>query len=303
MNHDQREHSLGFTAGVAAFTMWGLLPLYLKPLHAIDATTIISHRVIWGCVFVLAWMAFKSQLGTLWQTLRKPALIGRLTVSALLISVNWLTYVWAISHGHVLDGSLGYFINPLLNVLIGVLFLSERLNRQQWLAVAIAAVGVLWLTWLNGHLPWVALALAVSFATYGLLRKVTPVDAVTGLGVETLLLAPLGLAWLFWQHQHPPADTATLTPFLMSWLVLSGLVTALPLALFATAAKHLPYSTLGLLQYLAPTLQLLCGLLAFKEDFPPARALGFSLIWLALIIYATDGYLRVRRNQAAAAGA
>lgn len=298
MDMDRTEHSKGLIAGMAAFGIWGVLPLYLKPLHLLDPVTIIAHRVIWGCLVVMVWLALRGQLGNLFRVFGRPDVLLRLVLSALLISGNWLLFIWAIGNGHVVETSLGYFINPLFNVLVGVMFLSERLNRSQWASVGIAALGVLWLTWLGGRLPWIALVLAASFCAYGLVRKLTPVDAVGGLGVETLLLVPFAAGWLAWAQIYPPTVAAApLGLGLTLWLGLSGLVTALPLALFAYSARALPYSLVGVLQYLAPTLQLLCGLWVFHEAFPPGRAFGFAIIWAALGIYAADGLLRSRRRQ------
>lgn len=286
----------GLYAGIGAFAIWGVLPLYLLPLHATEPLTVITHRLIWCCVFVLLWLALRGGLGTVLTTLRRPGIVLRLGASAALISLNWLLYVWAIANGHVVDTSLGYFINPLVNVLFGVVLLSERLNSRQWTAVAVAATGVLWLTWLAGQLPWIALALAVSFGAYGLVRKTTKVDSVTGLAVETLLLAPFGLAWLLWLKFSGAGFAEGQGPLIGLWLVFGGVVTAVPLAMFAFAAQKLPYSMVGVLQYLAPTLQLLCGLFIFHEVFPPERAVGFALIWTALAIYVGDGLLRMRRT-------
>jgi len=219
----------------------------------------------------------------------------RLLGSATLISANWLVYVWAVGNGHVIDASLGYFINPLVNVLLGVALLGERLNRVQWLAIASAFAGVAWLTELTGRLPWIALTLAFSFSGYGLIRKVVAVDAVVGLAAETALVTPFGVAWLAWQQWRGPGAFGP-DVFHGVWLFLSGLVTAVPLALFAFGAKRILYSTVGIVQYIGPSLQLALGVLLFGEAFPPARAMGFGLIWAALVIYAGEGIWRLRRR-------
>lgn len=301
MNAESSLQRQGLLAGFAAFFIWGLLPLYLYALHAVSPWTIIAHRLLWSCVFVFAFLAWKGQLGGVRAALRQPALLRRLSVSAALISFNWLLYVWAVSGGHVVESSLGYFINPLFNVLLGVLLLGERLNPRQWGSVALAAAGVLWLGIEAGRPPWIALALGLSFALYGFVRKKASVDAVAGLAVETLLLTPIGLGWLLWAHVQGGGVASGQGAGIGVLLVLGGVITAVPLALFAFAARSLPYSTVGLLQYIAPSLQLIIGLLVFGEPFSALRALGFALIWLALIVFAADGLWRQRQAQLAAA--
>jgi chloramphenicol-sensitive protein RarD len=286
----------GLSAAITAFLIWGALPLYLRPLRAISALTIMSHRLVWCCVFVSAWLLARGQLGGVRSALARPATRLRLIASALLISINWLIYVWAVGSGHVIDSSLGYFINPLVNVLLGVTLLGERLDRTKWVAVAFAAAGVAWLTAQTGRLPWIALALALSFGSYGLIRKVVAVDAVTGLAAETMLVTPFALLWLAWQHVFGPGAFGGADPLRASWLVAGGIVTAVPLSLFAYGARRIPYSTLGVLQYIGPSLQLLLGVFLFGEPFPPARALGFGLIWAALVIYSAGSLLHGRRQ-------
>jgi chloramphenicol-sensitive protein RarD len=281
-------------AAAAAFSIWGLFPLYLHPLSRVPAIQVIAHRVIWSCVFLLAWMLARGELGRLAGTLARPALLARLTVTALLISCNWLVYVWGVTHAHVVETSLGYYINPLMNVLLGVLVLREQLNRAQWAAIALAAIAVLYLTLLAGRPPWIACALAVSFSLYGLLRKVISVDALPGLATETLLLMPLAVAYLL-RCQAAGSGAFTQSGLAVAALLIgSGLITAIPLFLFAFGARALPYSTVGVLQYIAPSLQLLCGVLFYHESFAAARAAGFALIWLALLIYAADSWWRTR---------
>jgi chloramphenicol-sensitive protein RarD len=213
-----------------------------------------------------------------------------------LISVNWLVYVWAVNNGHVIEASLGYFINPLFNVFLGVVVLSERLSRAQWAAVALAAIGVLYLTIEGGRPPWIALVLAVSFGSYGLIRKVTNVEAIPGLATETLLLSPFAIGFLLWREHGGDGVFGHSSHTIDGLLLGSGLVTALPLALFAFGARRIPYSTVGLVQYIGPTIQFLIGVFLFQEPFPRSRALGFVLIWAALAIYALDGLRRNRRR-------
>jgi len=285
----------GLAAATAAFVIWGLFPVYLHPLHEVSAVQVIAHRVTWSCVFILAWLAMRGELSRLTTTLGKPQLLARLTLTALLISCNWLVYVWSVTHEHIVDTSLGYYINPLMNVVLGVFVLKERLNRAQWVAVALAATAVLYLAVLAGRPPWIALTLAVSFSLYGLLRKVISVDALPGLATETLVLLPLALAYLAWCQVTGSSALSNSGAGIAALLIGSGLVTAIPLFLFAYGARALPYSTLGVLQYIAPSLQLVCGVYLFHESFGSARAAGFAVIWLALLIYAADGLWRSRR--------
>lgn len=282
----------GLAAAIGAFVIWGALPLYLRPLHGISAVTIMCHRLVGCCALVSAWLALRGELGHVRLALLDPVTRRRLMASAALISSNWLIYVWAVGTGRVIDSSLGYFINPLVNVLLGVLVLDERLNRVQWLAVACAAGGVVWLTALTGRLPWVALTLAVTFGCYGLIRKVVAVEPVAGLAAETTLLTPFGLAWLGWQHLFGEGAFGGASLTRSSWLLAGGFVTAVPLALFAFGARRIPYSTVGVAQYISPSMQLALGVFLFGEAFPPARAVGFGFIWTALVIYAGDGLLR-----------
>jgi chloramphenicol-sensitive protein RarD len=284
----------GLLAGAGAFVIWGVFPLYLHGLHAVPPLQVIAHRIGWSCLFLLLWMLLRGQFRELTATVATPALLARLTLSAFFITCNWLVFVWSIANGHVIDSSLGYFINPLMNVVLGVVVLRERLRWVQWVAVALAAAGVLYLGVLAGRPPWIALALAVSFSLYGLVRKVISVAALPGLATETLLLMPLAVGYLLWCESSGSGaftrDGMTVALLLMG----SGLVTAVPLFLFAYSARLLPYSTVGLLQYIGPSLQLACGVYFFNESFPPSRAFGFALIWLALILYAAEGLWRAR---------
>jgi chloramphenicol-sensitive protein RarD len=284
----------GLAAGIAAFSIWGLFPLYLHGLRAVPALQVIAHRISWACLFLLALMALRGELGRLTAVLVRPALLSRLMLSALLISCNWLVYVWGVANGQVIETSLGYYINPLVNVVLGILVLRERLTPVQWIAVGLAALAVLYLGALAGRPPWIALTLAMSFSLYGLVRKVISVEALPGLAIETLLLMPLAVGYLIWCEVHGSGALTRSGPQVALLLAGCGLVTAVPLFLFAYSARLLPYSTVGVLQYIGPSLQLLCGVLILNESFAPKRALGFALIWLALLIYAVDGVWRAR---------
>jgi chloramphenicol-sensitive protein RarD len=291
----------GLAAGSAAFTIWGLFPVYLHALSAVPSLQIIAHRVAWSCLFLLGWMLLRGESGRLTTTLGKPRLLAGLGASALLISVNWLVYVWSVTHQHIVESSLGYYINPLVNVLLGVLVLRERPNALQWSAIALAALAVLYLALEAGRPPWIALALAMTFSLYGFVRKVISVDALPGLATETLLLLLPALGYLAWCEATGVAAFGHAGPAI-SWLLAgSGVITAVPLFLFAYGARLLPYSTVGILQYIGPSLQLACGVLFYHESFAPARAAGFALLWAALVIYAGDGVWRARRLARASA--
>jgi chloramphenicol-sensitive protein RarD len=272
-----------------------VFPLYLKPMSAVPALQIMAHRIVWCCLFVFAWLALRGELGAVRAALADRTTRLRLAASATLISVNWLVYVWAVNHGHTVEASLGYFINPLLNVVLGVALLHERLSRVQWIAVGLAAVGVIYLTVVAARPPWIALALAISFGTYGLIRKVVPVEAVPGLATETLLLAPFALAFLAWTVATGTGAFGQQRPAIDVMLVCSGILTALPLALFAYGARRIRLSTIGVVQYIGPTLQFLIGVFVFHEAFPWTRAVGYALIWTALLLYAADSVRRARR--------
>jgi chloramphenicol-sensitive protein RarD len=288
----------GFVPTIIAFAIWGVFPLYFHPLHEVSAVQLIAHRIVWSFVCVMAWMAWRKELPSALATLRNFSLLWRLTVTAMLITTNWLIYVWGVTHGHVVETSLGYFINPLVNIVLGVVLLSERLTRPQWIAVGLAAIGVAYLSIMAGRPPWIALALALSFGTYGLLRKVIKVEALPGLATETLVLLPLALGYLIWCEYDGSAAFGHQGPLIDVLLIGSGALTGLTLFLFAYGARLLPYSTVGLLQYIAPTLQLTCGVVVLHEPFERTRVLGFALTWAALLIYAID---TVRRSRTPAA--
>jgi len=278
--------SSGIAYALGAYLLWGIAPLYFHLLVRVPTVEILAHRVAWSVVLMGALVVALGRTAALRAALRQRAVLLRFAATAVLIACNWGIYIGAVNSGHVVDASLGYFINPLVSVALGTLVLHERLRPLQWVAVALAAVGVAWLTWLAGTLPWIGLALAASFGLYGLLRKTGTLGAVEGLALETALLAPLALAYLAARGHGGPLGSDLTTALL---LLASGPVTALPLMLFAAAARRLPLATLGLLQYLAPTLQLVVGVLIFGEPFGWARAAGFAAIWASLGLLAVDG--------------
>ncbi|HVO46002.1 MAG TPA: EamA family transporter RarD [Steroidobacteraceae bacterium] len=291
--------SKGFVPAATAFAIWGIFPLYFHPLHEVSPGQVIAHRIFWSCVFLLLWLTVRGELGSLRETFTNRAALLRLAASAALITFNWLVYVWGIFHGHVVETSLGYFIGPLVNVLLGTVLLSERLTPTQWTAVALAAAGVGYLTLMAGGFPWIALTLSCSFATYGLIRKVVKVAALPGLATETLLLTPLALAYLLWCESTGAGALRHSSLAIDALLIGSGPITAITLFLFAFGTRLLPYSTVGVLQYIAPTGQFICGVFVLHEPFDHTRAIGFTIIWAALLIYAGEGFRLSRRQQRA----
>ncbi|WP_114809085.1 EamA family transporter RarD [Paraburkholderia kururiensis] len=279
----------GILYALLAFALWGLFPVYFKTLHQIGALEMLAHRMAWSLLFLVAVLTVRQQWRWLGPVLRDRPLVARFAASAVLLSANWGIYIWAVNADHIVDASLGYFINPLINVLFGLVFLGERLRRGQWLAVAIAAVGVSWLTWQNGHPPWISLALGFTFAGYGLLRKTAKLGALEGLTLETILLFPVALLYLLWLASRG-ANGFAVAPFgVQLLLAAAGPITAIPLLLFAAGARRIPFSMLGLIQYVTPTLQLLLGVLLYGEPFGRVQLIGYGAIWLALAVYSLEG--------------
>jgi chloramphenicol-sensitive protein RarD len=286
--------SAGYPAAISAFVIWGLFPLYLIGLKQVSAMQITAHRIAWSCLFVLGWLAVRRELGTLWVAVRRDGVLPRLMASAFFIAVNWVGFAWAVNQNRVLEVSLAYFMGPLLNILLGIVVLSERLNRTQWIAVAFAAAGVAYLTFIAGHAPWLALMVGSSFAFYGVIRKTVSIDALPGLAVETILLVPFAVAYLIWCEAHGIGALGHQGGRVDVLLLAGGIVTSIPLFLFAYGARRVPYSTIGVIQFIAPSLQLVCGLIIFREPFESARATGFVLIWIGLFIYAANALWRAR---------
>ncbi|MFL6714386.1 MAG: EamA family transporter RarD [Sulfurifustis sp.] len=297
----------GIAYAVAAYVIWGLFPIYYKPLQQVAALEVIGHRIVWSCVVLVAIVIAMRDWNALRAAARRPRVLATYGVAAALIAVNWLTFVWAIAHGFVVQASLGYFMTPLINVLIGTLFLRERLRRAQWLAVALATAGVLYLTAEQETVPWVALALGFSFGFYGLVKKTAPLGSVQGLTVETAILLLPALAYLSYVAGNGAASFHAISPLVDLLLVGAGLVTTLPLLLFASAARRIPLSLVGVLQYIAPTLQFLLGVIVYHEPFGHAQLIGFGLVWTALAVFALEGVYAHRaidrRRRAAEAAA
>ena len=296
--------SSGILYGLSAYVLWGMFPLFFKQLQAASAIEVVLHRMVWSLVFVLIVLAVLRRWNWLGDVRRSPALLGKFAVSALLLAGNWLSYVWAVNNGHVLDASLGYFILPLINVALGFIFLHERPRKAQWVAFALAATGVLWMAVQSGHVPWLALLIAMTFGFYGLMRKTATLGALEGMSLETMLLAPLAVVALLWAgpsgpgSQWPAHDAHTWLFFL-----LSGPVTAIPLLLFAAGARRVPLSTMGFLQYITPSILALMGVFLYGEPFAGPRAVGFVFIWVALGLYTVEGLWAGRRAAAARAAA
>lgn len=285
-----RDHgSQGALYAVGAYTLWGIAPLYFKQLTHIPAYEILTHRVIWSFLLLLVLLSVLKFWPRVRAMLRQPKYLLLLTLSSLIIGLNWLVYIWAVNNNHILDASLGYYINPLFNIVLAMLFLGERFRPVQWAAVALALSGVLIQLLVFGRLPWIALVLAISFGLYGLIRKQVPVDPITGLMLETLVLVPLAAIYLFFIADSPTSHLSANSLNTNLWLISAGLVTTAPLLLFAGAAKRLKLSTLGFFQYIGPSLMFLVAVGLYGETFSQDKIITFALIWCSLVIYSWDG--------------
>jgi chloramphenicol-sensitive protein RarD len=291
-----RAARVGVAYGVAAYLWWGLCPIYFKAIASVPALQILGHRIVWSVVLLVLLTLVQRRWAPVWTVCRDRRTLLRLCVTTALIANNWGLFIWAVTHDQLLQASFGYFINPLVNVLLGFVFLRERLRRMQTVAVLLAVAGVAYLIIGYGQVPWLALVLAFSFGFYGFLRKTTRADALVGLTVETALLTPIALAYLVYQGLRGDGAFGMVSREMDLLLVSAGVVTAVPLLWFAAAAKRLWYSTLGILQYLAPTGQFLLAVLAYGEPFTREHLISFSLIWAALIIYTADTVLLPRRS-------
>ncbi len=292
--HDA-ERRTGTLAGVAAYSLWGLFPLVFHQLRSVDPGEILVHRIVWSFAVVVGLLVARRERHWFRAVRARPGALPRLTLAAVFIATNWLVYIWAVNNDHVVEAALGYYINPLITVALGVAVLGEHLRRPQVVALCFGAAAVAVLSVAYGRVPWIALVLACSFGGYGFLKKAVPVGAVTSLAVETMVLLPAALAGLVVLQVSGDAAFLHGSVGRDALLVGLGLVTAVPLLLFGTAARRIPLSLLGLLQYLTPTLQLVCGVLVFHEPMPPARLAGFVLVWVALAVLAADA-LGARRR-------
>ncbi|MFT4166717.1 MAG: EamA family transporter RarD [Microlunatus sp.] len=296
---DEQQHRRGIAYGLAAYGLWGTVPLYWPLMAAAGPMEILAHRIVWSLVLAVLMLLVLRKRGW-WRTVSTPRILGLLTLAAGLIAVNWGLYIWAVNSGHVVEAALGYYINPIVSVLIGVLVLRERLVAGQWVAIGLAGAAVIVLAIDYGQLPWVALTLAVSFGIYGLLKKQVNSGALETMTVESAVLAPAALGYLIWlqatgalvfSHQGGPG--------LSLLLISTGLVTLTPLLLFAASATRLPLSTVGLLQYITPTAQFLLGVFYFGETMSQSRWIGFGLVWAALVVLTVSGLTSARRRRRA----
>ena len=287
LSHSNTDFRDGVIAGLVAYVLWGVLPVYFKTVDAVDPLEVLVHRVIWAVPFGAIILTMRRQWAEISRALRHRRMMGWLALSALLIAMNWFAYIWAIHDQRIFETSLGYYINPLTNMLVGVLFFHERLRRLQSLAVILATIGVLVLVVSGGQVPWVALFLAISFTCYAVIRKKVVIGAMPGLFVETLLLLPFALSWLGWLYANAAPAFAAGNTGLNFWLMMAGPVTALPLLCFAVAARRLPLTVIGFMQFLAPTLQFCTGIY-YGEQLTSAHIVCFGFIWLAVIVFSVD---------------
>lgn len=293
------EAKKGLWYALACYFAWGAFPLYWYPLNASDlpAEQIMAQRVLWSAVFSLILLLWFKKTGAVVQVLRQPKKLLIFIASALLIGTNWLVYLWAISHHHVLDASLGYFINPLFNILLGCLFLREKLNIWQSVAVILALIGIFWLAIPAGQIPWVALLLALSFGFYGLVRKLVAIDVLAGIALETFILLPLALMYLFYCYDTQTLVFRELSTLQIGVLLGSGVATTVPLLLFTAGARRISLSLLGILQYLSPTLQLMWGLMLFGERLNSSRLMGYIWVWLAVVVFLLGAWRASQRKR------
>ena len=285
----------GIWYAAGAYIIWGLFPLYWKQLKQVPAIQLIGHRIIWSFIFVFAIVIISHQFRAFKTEAFKKNVLGIYSIAALLIGMNWLIYVWAVNADYIVETSLGYYINPLLSVLLGVIFLRERLRPMQWLPVILATIGVAYLTVIYGRPPWIAFSLALTFGLYGLVKKLAPLGSLHGLTLETgVLLIPAFIYLLFMAKTGQGAflnDGARTDIFLVG----AGVVTAVPLLMFASAAKRIPLVMIGLMQFIAPTIQFSIGVFVYNEPFSHNQLIGFSIVWLALIIFWLEGYFANRK--------
>lgn len=281
----RRGQAIGVWYAIAAYGLWGILPGYWKLLQEVPAREILAHRFVWAFLFVVVILAFNGQWVNLWNIMKDRRKRTFIVSNALFISANWFIYIYAVNSGHIIEASLGYYINPLISVVMGLLFLREQMGLWQWISLALAAAGVAVLTFTYGGIPWIAISLALTFGFYGLIKKMAKIDSMLSLSLETVVIVPFALSYLIYKHVQG-AGSFGLTPQITILLVFSGVITAVPLLLFAKGAERISLTTLGFTQYLSPTLSLLIGVFIYNEPFTFVHAISFGLIWSALVIYA-----------------
>jgi len=290
------ESTRGTISAITAFFLWGIFPIYWKALQHVSSTQILAHRVVWSLVFVLVLLSFQRRWNEAKSVISFYPNVSIFLVTSFLLGGNWLIYIWAVNSNQIVEASLGYFINPLVNICLGMVFLRERLYRSQFISVLLAFVGVLFLTLQYGRLPWIALTLALTFGTYGLLRKTAKAGSMVGLLFDTGFLAPIFLLYLVFLAAHGSGAFVSINLKTDVLLIGAGVVTAVPLLLFAYGARRIQYSTVGFLQYIAPTGQLLVGVFLYKEQFTRAHAIAFGLVWVALFLYSTSTFVAYKRR-------
>lgn len=291
----ESSHSRGALAATAAFLFWGLVPLYWKQMGGVAASELVAHRIVWSLVFLIAVMLLQQSLSGFWAAFRDRTSLLVSLASGALLSTNWVIYVWGVNNGHVIETSLGYFLVPLCNVAMGYLLLHERLRPLQWIAIVFAVLGVAVLLIGAGHIPWIALALAATWAVYGILKKKSPLGSMSGLAMETVLLFPIAAGFLFWRAATGEGALGEVSAWMHVLIISAGVITTIPLVLFAYGAKRLRLATLGLLQYISPTVQFLIGLYVYHEPFDTVRFQACLLIWIGLVVYTVDSFWTQRR--------
>ncbi|MTV49173.1 EamA family transporter RarD [Heliobacillus mobilis] len=297
---DKKAHEntlTGIYYALAAYLLWGLLPLYWKSLGGVPGTEILAHRIVWSFVFVMAVLFVTGRWGKMKEALREKNNRLRLIAGSLLISVNWFVYIWAVNNGHMVEASLGYYINPLFNVAVGVVFLRERLSRAQIAAIVLAAMGVLFLTVNFGQVPWIAMTLAISFTLYGMVKKKVLLEPMVGLAIETAVVTPLALLYLLFLQGTGASALSNGSSLTVILLLGAGVATAMPLVWFAQGAQRIPLSTMGFIQYLSPTISLLLGVFLFHETFTTVHVISFAFIWSGLIVYSLSHLKQMRDSK------
>jgi chloramphenicol-sensitive protein RarD len=284
----------GILYGIGAYTLWGFFPIYWKFLHSVPALQVIGHRIAWSFVLLALYILLTKQWNEFRSVASNAKTIGIYSIAAVLLSFNWLIYVWGVNAGFIVETSLGYFINPLLSVLLGVVFLRERLRPMQWIPVGLAALGVTYLTIVYGRPPWIALSLAFTFGFYGFVKKLSPLGSLYGLTLETAIVFPVALLYIAFVGFTGSGAFLQSGSKIDLFLIGAGAVTTIPLLMFASAAKQIPLTIVGLLQYIAPTLQFLIGVFVYKESFDFSHFIGFGIVWIALIVFALENYLANR---------
>ncbi|ACB60269.1 RarD protein, DMT superfamily transporter [Exiguobacterium sibiricum 255-15] len=285
----------GFIATLAAYVIWGLLPIYWKLLATVSSEEILAHRIVWSFIFLLLLLSLQKALPKFTGALKNPFTRRLFFLNGLIISMNWFIYIWAVNHNFIVEASLGYYINPIVSIIFGVFFFREKLSRIEWLAILLATIGVLILTIGYGKFPWISLALAFSFGFYGVVKKQRPLESTVSLTIETL--APLPIALLFLGYMGVSGqETFTSSPFVMIGLFLTGIITAVPLLLFGFGAQRIPFTVVGFLQFVAPTLSLAIGVLLYNEPFTRTHLIAFTFIWSAALVFTLNGLL-IRKKQ------